>query len=96
MGLFSKLLIAYPYNADILHAEAKKDIPPLYRGAVWAVLLNVIKDEVEDEFSRLNIVSEHVSDRQLQVDIPRCHQVYFYNFINIISKKKRFVLINNR
>lgn len=79
MGLFSKLLAAYPYNADILRAEAKKDIPPLYRSAVWAALLNVFKDEIQDEFCRLNTFSEHVSDRQLQVDIPRCHQVLSIN-----------------
>lgn len=79
MSLFSKLLAAYPYNADILRVEAKKDIPPLYRGAVWAALLNVFKDEAREEFYHLNTFSEHVSDRQLQVDIPRCHQVLIVN-----------------
>ena len=49
----------------------------VYRGAVWAALLGVLpfeEDQREQIFYGLDSLSEHISDRQLQVDIPRCHQ----------------------
>ncbi|KAI1725869.1 rab-GTPase-TBC domain-containing protein [Ditylenchus destructor] len=75
MRLFSKLLAAYPYKVDVLRLEASKDIPPVYRAATWAALLNALDNKDEQQtFYQIDTFSEQVSDRQLQVDIPRCHQ----------------------
>lgn len=87
MRLFEKLLSSYPFK--LLNIEAEKDIPPIYRGAVWAVLLGLYKkkmpfsidvDDDDEGFYSLDTFSEQSSDRQLQVDIPRCHQVIFFNY----------------
>ena len=75
MRLFRRLL--WPNKADQLRAECRTDIPPIYRGPVWAALLGVApfgEDQRELAFYSLDTLAEHVSDRQLQVDIPRCHQ----------------------
>ena len=37
--LFERLLASYPYQQQRLQAEARKDIPPLYRAYAWAALL---------------------------------------------------------
>uniref|UniRef100_A0A914GVQ7 TBC domain-containing protein kinase-like protein n=1 Tax=Globodera rostochiensis TaxID=31243 RepID=A0A914GVQ7_GLORO len=79
MRLFRRFLSAFPYKSDLLRHECQKDIPPVYRGAVWASLLDVFPafdDGVfhHEDFCQIDTFSEHPSDRQLQVDIPRCHQ----------------------
>jgi hypothetical protein len=43
------------------------------RGPVWAALLNVTSD-VTSLYAALDNVTETATDRQLAVDIPRCHQ----------------------
>uniref|UniRef100_A0AC35U7P7 TBC domain-containing protein kinase-like protein n=1 Tax=Rhabditophanes sp. KR3021 TaxID=114890 RepID=A0AC35U7P7_9BILA len=73
MRLMKDLLDAFPYSSHMLKTECKKDIPPVYRGALWSALLNV-NDSVYIDFKQLNTYAEHPADRQLQVDIPRCHQ----------------------
>ncbi|KAH7698364.1 other/TBCK protein kinase [Aphelenchoides avenae] len=74
MRILSKLLLAYPYKSELLREECQKDIPPTYRGEIWAALLDVTERTAQEEFLRLDITTEQASDRQLQVDIPRCHQ----------------------
>jgi hypothetical protein len=86
MGQFSKLLRAYPYKKDFLLLESRKDIPPIYRGKVWAALLDVM-DRARREFKQIDTITEQVSDRQLQVDIPRCHQVYLKCATSSITRK---------
>ena len=39
--LIALLIQTYPISADMLVAEARLDIPPLYRGIVWACALGV-------------------------------------------------------
>ncbi|KAK0397658.1 hypothetical protein QR680_002206 [Steinernema hermaphroditum] len=73
MRSIAHLIQSYPYKMNKLLEEAKLDVPPLYRGRIWAALLNVRTDAV-NVFSGIDTVSEQSSDRQLQVDIPRCHQ----------------------
>lgn len=75
MFTMRRFLHAFPYQKERLEFEASKDIPPAYRGQIWAALLDVYSDDAIDEFAHVDCMSEQVSDRQLQVDIPRCHQV---------------------
>jgi hypothetical protein len=43
--LFQRLLEAFPHSKQDILAEAVIDIPPFYRGIVWAVILDVFRDE---------------------------------------------------
>lgn len=58
--------------------EASKDISPVYRGQIWAALLDVYAEDALNEFGFVDCITEQASDRQLLVDIPRCHQVCYY------------------
>ncbi|KAL7028019.1 hypothetical protein ACKWTF_005693 [Chironomus riparius] len=69
--LFSRLLKGYPYTRDLIIEEAKKDIPPFLRGKIWAALLNVIPT---GRYEKVDKVTPNQTDRQIEVDIPRCHQ----------------------
>lgn len=69
--LFSKLLKGYPYTRDRIIAESQKDIPPLLRGEIWACLLNVMED---NSYEAIDKFTPTPTDRQIDVDIPRCHQ----------------------
>lgn len=71
--LFDRLLSAYPYKLDKLLIEAKKDIPPYFRGEIWACLLKVSGD-TENTYLSIDKETAGVTDRQIEVDIPRCHQ----------------------
>ncbi|CAG8617058.1 3661_t:CDS:10 [Paraglomus brasilianum] len=71
VALFSKLLKQYPAShAEIVH-HSKADIPPFLRGKVWAAILNITGDyqAVYDAYDK-----ESEIDRQIDVDVPRCHQ----------------------
>ncbi|XP_049865205.1 TBC domain-containing protein kinase-like protein [Pectinophora gossypiella] len=70
---FQRLLHGYPYTAPYIRAEAEIDIPPLVRGDVWAALLGVVGD-IEDQYERIDKETPTPTDRQIDVDIPRCHQ----------------------
>lgn len=69
--LFSKLLKGYPFTRDRIIAESQIDIPPLLRGKIWACLLNVIED---NSYEAIDKFTPTPTDRQIDVDIPRCHQ----------------------
>lgn len=71
--LFQRLLRGYPYTADLIRTEAAIDIPPLLRGKVWAALLNVVGD-IQEQYERIDKETPTITDRQIDVDIPRCHQ----------------------
>ncbi|KAL0839378.1 hypothetical protein ABMA28_016108 [Loxostege sticticalis] len=70
---FQRLLHGYPYTAQYIRAEAEIDIPPLVRGDVWAALLGVVGD-IEEQYERIDKETPTPTDRQIDVDIPRCHQ----------------------
>uniref|UniRef100_A0A8D8B3J3 TBC domain-containing protein kinase-like protein n=3 Tax=Culex pipiens TaxID=7175 RepID=A0A8D8B3J3_CULPI len=70
--LLKTLLHGYPYTQDLLKSFAAKDIPPPFRGHVWACLLGVV--EGNGLYERLDKCSPTHTDRQIEVDIPRCHQ----------------------
>ncbi|XP_046625304.1 TBC domain-containing protein kinase-like protein isoform X2 [Neodiprion virginianus] len=71
--LYERLLQGYPITRDAIIREAHKDIPPLVRGRVWAALLNVSGD-IERRYQMIDKETPTHTDRQIEVDIPRCHQ----------------------
>ncbi|XP_064481936.1 TBC domain-containing protein kinase-like protein [Ornithodoros turicata] len=71
--LYSRLLQAYPFKKLRIVREAKTDIPPLYRGYVWAALLE-IQGDLLSEYESIDKETVTPTDRQIEVDIPRCHQ----------------------
>uniref|UniRef100_A0A1I7W136 TBCK protein kinase n=1 Tax=Loa loa TaxID=7209 RepID=A0A1I7W136_LOALO len=73
MLILRRLLSSYPFKKPLLFCECCHDIPPLYRANLWSALLNIYWD-VEKRFIAIDTFSPHASDRQLLVDIPRCHQ----------------------
>ncbi|XP_076359220.1 TBC domain-containing protein kinase-like protein isoform X2 [Tachypleus tridentatus] len=71
--LFERLLNAYPYKRPQIVREARADIPPLYRGHVWAALLE-IEGDIHNQYDTIDKETPTPTDRQIEVDIPRCHQ----------------------
>lgn len=69
--LFTKLLKGYPFTRDHIVRESLTDIPPLLRGQIWACLLGVLED---NRYDRIDKVTPTNTDRQIDVDVPRCHQ----------------------
>lgn len=71
--LFRRLLHGYPFTKNLIIKEAEKDIPPLLRGEIWAAVLG-IKSDYQFQYMKLDKYSSTPTDRQIEVDIPRCHQ----------------------
>ena len=71
--LFERLLEGYPHTRDRVIKEARVDIPPFVRAKVWAALLN-INGDIYETYQRIDKTSQTSTDRQIEVDIPRCHQ----------------------
>lgn len=69
--LFERMLKGYPFTRDLIVEQANIDIPPLLRGRIWACLLNVLPN---GKYDRIDKVTPNQTDRQIEVDIPRCHQ----------------------
>ncbi|KAK7072646.1 hypothetical protein SK128_024425 [Halocaridina rubra] len=70
---FERLLQAYPFKADAILKEARKDTPPYYRALVWAALLHV-DGAIAQRYQQIDKETPTATDRQIEVDIPRCHQ----------------------
>ncbi|XP_034942372.1 TBC domain-containing protein kinase-like protein [Chelonus insularis] len=71
--LFDRLLQTYPITRKAIIREAHKDIPPPVRGRVWTALLGVVGD-IEKRYEMIDKDTPTHTDRQIEVDIPRCHQ----------------------
>ncbi|XP_050800451.1 TBC domain-containing protein kinase-like protein isoform X2 [Gopherus flavomarginatus] len=71
--LFDRLLKAYPYKKNQVWKEARVDIPPLMRGLTWAALLGV-EGAIQTKYDAIDKDTPIPTDRQIEVDIPRCHQ----------------------
>nr|XP_015916807.2 TBC domain-containing protein kinase-like protein isoform X1 [Parasteatoda tepidariorum] len=71
--LFKKLLEGYPYKRTQMLQEAKIDVPPLYRPWIWATLLD-IEGDIQSIYDSIDKETPTPTDRQIEVDIPRCHQ----------------------
>lgn len=74
MVLFKRLLAGCPYLKEQLVQEASIDIPPYFRAQTWAILLNVDRRKSELQYESIDKTTPVVTDRQISVDIPRCHQ----------------------
>ncbi|MFT7807634.1 TBC domain-containing protein kinase-like protein [Arapaima gigas] len=70
---FDRLLQAYPYKKNHVWKEARVDIPPLLRGLAWAALLGV-EGDIQAKYDGIDKDTPIPTDRQIEVDIPRCHQ----------------------
>jgi TBC domain-containing protein kinase-like protein len=76
---FRYLLDLYPDSYEEIKTSATFDIPPvtkvtqLLRGEIWAAALGVRGDTtlIYDSYDRDKVMD---TDRQLDLDIPRCHQ----------------------
>ncbi|XP_060078808.1 TBC domain-containing protein kinase-like protein [Ylistrum balloti] len=73
--LYERLLKAYPYKRAHIWKEARVDIPPLVRAHVWAALLEV-EGDIEGLYNSIDKDTVTSTDRQIEVDIPRCHQYH--------------------
>ncbi|XP_058856344.1 TBC domain-containing protein kinase-like protein isoform X4 [Acipenser ruthenus] len=71
--LFDRLLKAYPYKKNQVWKEARVDVPPLLRGLAWAALL-VVEGDIQAKYDATDKDTPIPTDRQIEVDIPRCHQ----------------------
>ena len=73
---FSRYLVGLPYKTNSLLKECLIDIPPLYRAASWCALLVVssVSSDLTRFYSRINKEITTQTDRQIDVDVPRCHQ----------------------
>uniref|UniRef100_A0A4W4DPP1 TBC domain-containing protein kinase-like protein n=1 Tax=Electrophorus electricus TaxID=8005 RepID=A0A4W4DPP1_ELEEL len=72
--LFDRLL-ANPRerNCPLVWKEARVDVPPLLRGLAWATLLGV-EGDIQAKYDAIDKDTAIPTDRQIEVDIPRCHQ----------------------
>lgn len=73
--LYQRLIQGYPYKKARILQEAKVDIPPLFRNLVWAALLNV-QGDIQAVYDSIDKETPTGTDRQIAVDIPRCHQYH--------------------
>ncbi|KAK9497102.1 hypothetical protein O3M35_004479 [Rhynocoris fuscipes] len=71
--LFLRIIKDLPNSREELIKESKKDIPPFLRAQIWAHLLQVPND-YKAIYSKIDKVTPLPTDRQIEVDIPRCHQ----------------------
>ncbi|XP_046442794.1 TBC domain-containing protein kinase-like protein [Daphnia pulex] len=71
--MFDKQLRGYPLTRQAIVKEAREDVPPFCRARVWAALLKV-DPSYSAMYAAIDKETSHSSDRQIEVDIPRCHQ----------------------
>lgn len=73
--LYERLLQGYPFKKAHIWREARIDTPPLYRAQVWAALLEV-EGDITARYDSIDKETASPTDRQIEVDIPRCHQYH--------------------
>lgn len=71
--LFRRLTNETPFLLNDLIRACKQDIPPLYRARTWASLLGVNWNDLLI-YDKIDKITPTSTDRQISVDIPRCHQ----------------------
>jgi len=71
--LYRRLLQAFPHRKKKIWTEALTDVVPVYRPAIWAALLNIPSNS-KSLYAAIDKESWSPVDRQIEVDIPRCHQ----------------------
>ncbi|KAL4235012.1 hypothetical protein ACF0H5_006650 [Mactra antiquata] len=73
--LYERLINGYPYKKAHIWKEARVDVPPLFRNLVWAALLEV-EGDIQAQYDSIDKETPIGTDRQIAVDIPRCHQYH--------------------
>ncbi|ORX90756.1 hypothetical protein K493DRAFT_339805 [Basidiobolus meristosporus CBS 931.73] len=73
IALFVELLRQYPASREEMMYHAKLDIPPILRGPIWACILGIVGNP-EATYNSYDKESETDTDRQIDLDVPRCHQ----------------------
>lgn len=71
--LFNKVLKFLPSEHSKLLRESRQDIPPFLRAIIWSMILE-IDDDYSHQYICIDKESPMPTDRQIEVDIPRCHQ----------------------
>jgi serine/threonine protein kinase/rhodanese-related sulfurtransferase len=75
--MFRRLLEYYPETRSQIVREARTDIPPILRAEIWAAILNVPSATVcAKTYAEIDKDSEGPADRQIELDVPRCHQYH--------------------
>lgn len=65
--------LGYPFKRDAIIQESIKDICPLQRAKIWAAILDV-EANYQTDYNTIDLTEESPIDRQIEVDVPRCHQ----------------------
>lgn len=74
---FAQLYPLHPSRVrKLLQQQAKVDIQPLVRRAVWAALLDIDEAAARREYAQFDPDVVGASDHQIELDIPRCHQYH--------------------
>ena len=73
MMIFKRLMEGWPFVRSNLIQSSKIDVPPFYRAQVWAAMLNIKWNDLFI-YDKIDKISTTMTDRQISVDIPRCHQ----------------------
>eukprot|EP01114_Cavostelium_apophysatum_P017635 TRINITY_DN5294_c0_g1_i1.p1 TRINITY_DN5294_c0_g1~~TRINITY_DN5294_c0_g1_i1.p1 ORF type:complete len:965 (+),score=182.56 TRINITY_DN5294_c0_g1_i1:73-2895(+) len=71
--MFQDLLDKFPSTKELILSEARVDIPPTCRGQIWNIILDIPTD-AKGFYESIDKEAEGPADRQLELDIPRCHQ----------------------
>ena len=66
-------LTKFFFRKGVIKDESYLDIVPIYRAQIWCTLLN-IKSDVLSVYNAIDKETPNPVDRQIEVDIPRCHQ----------------------
>jgi serine/threonine protein kinase/rhodanese-related sulfurtransferase len=75
--MFRHLLEFYPETRSQIIREARKDVPPMLRAEIWAAILNVPSATIcAKTYAEIDKDSEGPADRQIDLDVPRCHQYH--------------------
>lgn len=71
--LFKRLVNEQPFTSERLKEEAAIDISPYFRAQIWASVLSISHRDLY-LYRRIAKETNINTDRQISVDIPRCHQ----------------------
>lgn len=92
---FRRLLQGYPFTRRSLWKEARIDTLPFYRKLIWASLLG-IEHDVQSKYAAIDKETWTPTDRQIEVDIPRCHQVRHCRALATYQLKRYFTIPNQK
>jgi TBC domain-containing protein kinase-like protein len=77
--LFRRLFKLFPESIGEIKNQSKLDVPPFFRGKIWATLLDIKEPlQIDVNIDDVNSLSseEKTTFRQIDLDVPRCHQYH--------------------